>query len=47
MTVNERRPMGSLEADVLRYLWNASEPATPGEVHEGATISASTSRSLR
>ena len=35
MTVDARRPMGSLEADVLRYLWNASEPATPGKVHEG------------
>jgi predicted transcriptional regulator len=35
MTVDERRPMGSLEAEVLRYLWNASDPATPGEVHEG------------
>ena len=35
MSVDERRPMGSLEADVLRYLWNASEPATPGQVHEG------------
>ena len=35
MSVDERRPMGSLEAGVLRYLWNSSEPATPGEVHEG------------
>ena len=35
MSVDERRPMGSLEADVLRYLWNSCEPATPGEVHEG------------
>jgi predicted transcriptional regulator len=35
MSVDERRPMGSLEADVLRYLWNASEPATPGQVHAG------------
>lgn len=26
--------MGSLEADVLRYLWNAAEPATPGQVNE-------------
>jgi predicted transcriptional regulator len=33
--VAARRAMGSLEADVLRYLWNVSEPATPGQVHEG------------
>ena len=30
-----RRPMGSLEADVLRYLWNDDQGATPGQVAEG------------
>ena len=34
MSVTERRPMGALEADVLRYLWNAIDAATPGQVHE-------------
>ena len=44
MSVTERRPMGALEADVLRHLWNASEPATPGQVHEalGADIAYTT-----
>lgn len=28
----ERRPMGSLEADVLDVLWRGDEPLTPGEV---------------
>lgn len=27
-----RRPMGSLEADVLRYLWRLDAGATPGQV---------------
>lgn len=30
----DRRPMGSLEADVLRQLWRAHEPATPRQVNE-------------
>jgi predicted transcriptional regulator len=36
--------MGSLEADVLRHLWNSSEPATPGQVHEalGADVAYTT-----
>jgi len=36
--------MGSLEADVLRCLWNASGPATPGEVNEalGAEVAYTT-----
>ena len=33
MSVAERKPMGSLEAAVLRYLWNARQAATPGEVN--------------
>ena len=28
----DRRPMGSLEGDVLAVLWGRSEPATPAEV---------------
>jgi predicted transcriptional regulator len=44
MSVTDRRPMGALEADVLRHLWNSSEPATPGQVHEalGADIAYTT-----
>jgi predicted transcriptional regulator len=36
--------MGSLEADVLRHLWNADEPATPGQVNEalGAEVAYTT-----
>ena len=30
----DRRPMGSLETDVLRHLWSAVDPATPGQVNE-------------
>lgn len=30
----ERREMGSLEADVLRALWDSETPATPAEVLE-------------
>ncbi len=29
----EKRPMGSLEAAVLRALWTKGQPMTPGEVH--------------
>ncbi|MFN0027086.1 MAG: BlaI/MecI/CopY family transcriptional regulator [Acidimicrobiales bacterium] len=31
--VAQRRPDGALEADVLRVLWSADEPLTPGEVN--------------
>lgn len=36
--------MGTLEADVLRQLWDAREPSTPGQVHEalGADIAYTT-----
>ena len=36
--------MGALEADVLRRLWDAGEPATPGQVHQalGADIAYTT-----
>ena len=36
--------MGALEADVLRHLWHAAEPATPGQVHEslGADVAYTT-----
>ena len=30
----EKRPMGSLEAEVLRVLWTRGEAMTPGEVHD-------------
>ena len=33
-TPSEKRPMGSLEAEVLRSLWTRGAPMTPGEVHE-------------
>lgn len=33
-TPQPRRPMGSLEADVLATLWSVGEPMTPGEVGE-------------
>lgn len=32
--VGEKRPMGSLEAEVLRALWTRGVPMTPGEMHE-------------
>lgn len=32
--MSDRRPMGSLEAEVLQVLWRAEEPTTPGEVRE-------------
>ena len=32
--VAQRRPDGALEAEVLRVLWDAAEPLTPGEVNE-------------
>ena len=31
---SEKRPMGSLEAEVLRSLWTHGAPMTPGEVHD-------------
>ena len=31
----DRRPMGSLEAEVLALLWGREEPATPSEVLDG------------
>jgi predicted transcriptional regulator len=36
--------MGTLEAEVLRQLWDSREPATPGQVHEalGADIAYTT-----
>ena len=34
----ERRPMGSLEADVLRYLWKLNDGATPGQVADALDI---------
>jgi predicted transcriptional regulator len=33
--VDQRRPMGSLEADVLRYLWSCDTAVTPAEVCDG------------
>jgi predicted transcriptional regulator len=32
MTTRQRRPMGSLESEVLSALWRADEPQTPAEV---------------
>ena len=34
MTVQQRRPMGSLETEILAALWAADRPLSPGEVHE-------------
>ncbi len=31
--MTKRRPMGSLEDDVMDFLWMANSPATPGQVH--------------
>lgn len=33
--MNQRRPMGALEAEVLRFLWARPNPATPAEVCDG------------
>ena len=30
--LNERRPLGGLEQEVLKQLWKADEPLAPGEV---------------
>lgn len=32
---DKRRPMGSLETEVLRFLWSSPEAMTPAEVCEG------------
>ncbi len=34
MTPSSRRPMGSLESEVLSALWRAGEAQTPGQVQE-------------
>lgn len=34
MSTSPRRPMGSLESEVLSALWRAEEPQTPGQVLE-------------
>lgn len=31
----QRRPMGTLEADILDILWRADTPVTPAEVRDG------------
>lgn len=33
--VEQRRPMGALEAEVLRFLWASEDAVTPAEVCEG------------
>ena len=38
MTVPKRRPMGSLESEVLAALWSADRPLNPGDVLEVAGI---------
>ena len=33
--MTEKRPMGSLESEVLHVLWSSDGPVTPGEVLDG------------
>jgi predicted transcriptional regulator len=35
---SDRRPMGALEAEVLRFLWGADRAVTPGEVRDGTGL---------
>lgn len=44
MTVAKRRPMGSLESEVLAALWSVDRPLNPGEVLEitGADVAYTT-----
>ena len=34
VTVNQRRPTGSLETEILAALWASDRPLSPGDVHE-------------
>ena len=33
--MTEKRPLGSLESEVLHFLWGSDGPVTPGEVLDG------------